>query len=371
MKSVLAIDDEPTNLLVVQELLEDEFNIECMESADNLEEYLQSNIPDIILLDVNMPGRDGYEICRWLKSEYEYSTIPVVFVSAKDTMEERLVGYDAGAYDYITKPFEYPEFLAKIRQLDKYLDHIYRIKDDYQNAFATAMQAMSGAGELGTIMQFLDDIIDCTTYRQVAERMFQTFTTFGLDVRVQIRVSGEVLSFSPDGEIKPLEEELLAKASGKGRFVDSGTYTFVNFEMVSIFIKNMPVDDQAVYGRIKDNMPSMLNGAEARLRALESEIVLNEKKKALNFAVEKIHSALGSAKHKMLDLKQHNSKLIEHLIGQMEAEFFSLDLTQEKEVYLMKILEKNKEKLASFHDDGQKLEVIFNKVIDRLQKAIN
>lgn len=371
MKKILAVDDESTNLLIIKELLEDEYEIVCLESPLEVEPKLQDFFPDLILLDVNMPEKDGYEVCSWLKEEFEYQDIPVVFVSAKDSVEERLAGYDVGGFDYIVKPFEYSEFLHKIEKISQRIDEMNSIKKDYQSAFDTAMQAMSGAGELGVVMQFLDNIIACEEYSEVVNKMFETLNSFGLNCSLQIRVSDDTLNFSSEGSINPLEAELLTKVKNKGRFVDSGCRTFVNFDRISILIKNMPVDDQVIYGRIKDNIPPMLNGAEARIKAIEDELLLKEKKQILKKSIDKTHTALNLAKEKLNELKLQNTTLMENLIREIDTELLSLELTEQKEAYLLKILESNKKKVSSSYEDGMKLEDIFQKIIDRLSYAID
>jgi DNA-binding response OmpR family regulator len=111
---ILVVDDELRNLAIVEELLEG-YDVEVALTGEEALEKSKRMRPDLILLDVMMPGMDGYEVCRRIKATGETRTSKVIFVSGKAMIEERLVGYAAGGDDYIAKPFDHAELLAKIR----------------------------------------------------------------------------------------------------------------------------------------------------------------------------------------------------------------------------------------------------------------
>ena len=78
-------------------------------------ESVAAKTPDLILLDVNMPGMDGYEVCRRLKADEKRSRIPVIFISAFGDTRQKVTGFEAGGLDFITKPFDAEEVLARVR----------------------------------------------------------------------------------------------------------------------------------------------------------------------------------------------------------------------------------------------------------------
>ena len=113
---ILAVDDEPRNLLIIEEILEDEdMQLETCDSGDEAIEHIKTSKPDILLLDIMMDGSDGYDVCKKIKSESETENIKVILISGKAMLSERIQGYEMGADDYITKPFEPEELLAKIK----------------------------------------------------------------------------------------------------------------------------------------------------------------------------------------------------------------------------------------------------------------
>ena len=115
-KTVMVVDDTETNIDILVDLLADDYEIMVAMDGKECLEAVQMQTPDIFLLDVMMPGMDGYELCRKLKSYKRTRDVPVIFVTAKGEIDDKLDGYDAGGVDYITKPID-PEFtLATIKK---------------------------------------------------------------------------------------------------------------------------------------------------------------------------------------------------------------------------------------------------------------
>lgn len=104
-KHILIIDDSVTSLKHAQEMLKDDYRLALSKSGKQALEFLKDNIPDLILLDINMPQMNGYEILDRLKEDPSTAGIPVVFLTGDGTNESELKGFQKGAMDFITKPF--------------------------------------------------------------------------------------------------------------------------------------------------------------------------------------------------------------------------------------------------------------------------
>jgi signal transduction histidine kinase len=112
---ILAIDDNPRNLDILRRILKPHFDYRTASSGEEAIALAQQFRPDLVLLDIMMPGLDGYETCRRLRACPQLSSIKIIMVSAKAMPSERLEGYEAGADDYVAKPFDADEMLAKVR----------------------------------------------------------------------------------------------------------------------------------------------------------------------------------------------------------------------------------------------------------------
>lgn len=112
---ILIVDDNPTNLQILFDYLEKSgFKILVAPNGERAIRQLEKIIPDIILLDIMMPGIDGYETCRRIRENKAMTDIPVIFMSALSDTFDKIRGFEAGAVDYVTKPFQQEEVLARI-----------------------------------------------------------------------------------------------------------------------------------------------------------------------------------------------------------------------------------------------------------------
>ncbi len=113
--TILVIDDIPENLTVLRKCLKDHnYRVAVARNGKVALERAKRIRPDLILLDVLMPGMDGFEVCRQLKEDEMTRAIPVIFMTALDTSEDKVKGFEAGAEDYVTKPLNYQEVLARV-----------------------------------------------------------------------------------------------------------------------------------------------------------------------------------------------------------------------------------------------------------------
>jgi putative two-component system response regulator len=112
---ILAVDDEPSNLQLLRQILQDQYGMLYAKDGQRALELAQQERPDLILLDVMMPGMTGYEVCRQLKANPATVAIPVIFVTALAETSDELSGFEAGAVDYIMKPVSAPIVRARVR----------------------------------------------------------------------------------------------------------------------------------------------------------------------------------------------------------------------------------------------------------------
>lgn len=116
-KKVLIVDDSPSQVRLMQGLLETEgYSPVGLSDPKRIEETIASEHPSVILLDVVMPERNGFQVCRELKGHAEFSSIPVILVTSKDTASDRYWGEQQGADGYVTKPFTREELIRAVRR---------------------------------------------------------------------------------------------------------------------------------------------------------------------------------------------------------------------------------------------------------------
>ncbi|MBK1648853.1 response regulator [Rhabdochromatium marinum] len=114
--TILVVDDTPDNLSLISGLLKDHYRVKVTNNGERALKILRSDTPpDLVLLDIMMPGMDGYEICRQLKADPATRDVPVIFLTGKAEVEDEMRGLAMGAVDYITKPISPPIVLARVK----------------------------------------------------------------------------------------------------------------------------------------------------------------------------------------------------------------------------------------------------------------
>jgi len=111
---VLIVEDIEANIDILMDALGDDYDVSVAMDGETALENLEIEVPDIILLDIMMPGMDGYEVCSRIRANKAMAEIPIIFLTAMTDINSKTKGFELGAVDYITKPFEILEVKDKV-----------------------------------------------------------------------------------------------------------------------------------------------------------------------------------------------------------------------------------------------------------------
>jgi len=289
---VFVVDDDPLMLDVLSSTLAGVCRVQAFASAAACLDALSVSQPDIFLLDVTMPVMDGFALCRRLKDDWDTQDIPVVFVSASDTLETRLLCYEAGGEDFIQKPFESAELLSKLHVAGRILAEKKVLREQAGYAQRTAMTAMVSMGELGVVLQFLSRSFACDSLEELALALLGAMRQYDLQSALQMRMGDEVLTLSANGRNLPLEVSVLNHIRDSGRIFQFKSRCVFNYGGVTLLVNNMPMDDPDRCGRIRDNGALLAEGADARLRAIETEVLASRRRAGIEDALPRLYATL-------------------------------------------------------------------------------
>ncbi|MBL8152501.1 MAG: response regulator, partial [Blastocatellia bacterium] len=128
---IFIVDDNPNNLNLLAGILrEQNYNVRIANSGRRALVAVKASIPELIMLDINMPEMDGYEVCRQLKTDPAIADVPVIFISALDDVVDKVRAFQVGGVDYVTKPFQTGEVIARVESQLK----IFRLQKELEKS---------------------------------------------------------------------------------------------------------------------------------------------------------------------------------------------------------------------------------------------
>ena len=331
---VFVVDDDAIILDVLRATLATECELDTFASAEACLSALADVKPDLFLLDVSMPVMDGYALCRQLKDDWDTQDIPVVFISASNNNETRMLCYEAGGDDFIQKPFDPAELLSKLGVAGRILAEKKALREQAGYAQRTAMAAMVSMGELGVVLQFLSKSFACNTLDELAAALLDAMQQYDLQAAVQMRIGDEVLTLSHNGRNVPLEVSVLNHVRESGRIFQFKSRCVFNYGQVTLLVKNMPLEDAERCGRIRDNGALLAEGADARLRAIETEMLAARRRAGIESALPRLYSTLDGVQ---ANYRRNSFELTQVMIDfqeQLAKAFISLGLMERQEEQL-------------------------------------
>ena len=341
VRKILVADDEELNRDYLSHLLKPHYEVVAVGNGEQAIEAAVSDAPSLILLDIQMPGIDGYETCRRLKEQSQTRDCPVIFVSSKNQDEEILKGYAVGASDYFVKPFKPDELRVKVQKNIELHDQQEKLEQQLDDANKTAFQALTDTSAYGAINLFLLNSLKCSDGETLAETLLETTMSWGLDCCLQIRVPDRVINRSGGNRISPIEERVLSATANQGRIHDFGARTVFNDAHCSLLVKNMPVDDQARYGTYKDYLARLIEGVEGRVCALIAEQTVRMRTTQLRAVFDFLLQTLRHIQNQNYKLRLGSAGIVEQMLEELNLTIDELgvvnDLTEDSEAKLLRV----------------------------------
>ena len=344
---ILVVDDDSFMLDIFTKTLSENYVVIPAESGADALMLAQSECPDLIILDVEMPGMNGYELCQRLKECNCITEAPVIFVSARDKIEERLKGYEAGAEDYIIKPFEPQELNAKVTQLLKAVADRARLKEMANYATSTAMTAMTSMSEMGSLLESLKHFNASNDETALAKAILSGFPAYGLTGVVQIRTPEHTISLTEQGEASQMEILVINHMAGMDRIVHFKKRLSIHYPHVSILIRNMPQEDADRCGRLRDHLATLVEGAEMRAAGIVAENESRQRGAAIEKAATSITKMLSEVDYAQRQSRIATSMAINDFTGDMEKAYIRVALSDAHEKFMADVVKDGMEKILN------------------------
>lgn len=359
---VLVVDDAEEVLELHRSILAEQYLVFTSSSGERALEIAPQLKPEVILLDVSMDGLDGYETCKKLKSNPETSDVDVIFISAADTVQEKLKGFEVGAVNYLTKPVESDILLSQLKKVIELREKRKQLEQNHQEATQVAMIAIASAGEQGIIIDFMRSCFSTKSSIDLANLIVDTSRVFELECSVQVRSTETVFNSSTSGVTSALEEELLTRLKHAGRIRQSGNNLVLNYGSVTILVKEMPDCDEKK-GRLRDHLAMLAEAGDMQNKSIQTSSQLEKVVEESNWFLRDIQAMQKVQKDTSLNIFDGMMEDINNLI---ETE----GLTETQEYRLVDITKGAIEKYLNNFEAGVKIDESFLSIVERLNAIV-
>lgn len=335
---ILAVDDEQINREILSSSLEPHYVIRCVANGKECLETLDNWTPDIILMDVNLPGMNGLETCKLIKTHPQLNELPVIFISDQLSPDERLAGYNAGGIDYISKPFVPNELIVKINLSLSHKHKINIAQEKTQIIKLTARTAVDAAVEASHVLRFLQNCIASNSLIELIDYLFQAISEYQIHAVVEYRNNTEQFTQSSTGNVNLLEVDLLHKMKNKSGVFRFGKRAVYNRKFISLLILDLPEENNYKCDRVLDNMELIVDAASYAIKKLLNNENQQQKIDNLNTLILATTESLVQLQVYQQENISDHSTMIATLLSQVTEALAEFGLKSDHEQQLLNII---------------------------------
>tara|TARA_R110001583_G_scaffold189054_1_gene351667 strand:+ start:1066 stop:2247 length:1182 start_codon:yes stop_codon:yes gene_type:complete len=334
---VLVMGDANNDSLVG--LLGKQYELEHVESVDDCIRQVAADDVKLVLLNIVDNLQPVWlNVCRQLKDTPSVTDTPIVILARDSALDSKMAYYDAGCDDYVNSE-SMSELQARLMRVIFNKVANDQLKQQLQQANEMAFIAMSDTSDLGVNVQFLLDVNTCDNLDELGMRVFKSLQSYGINCSLQIRGRHTVKNMEANGMAKEMESVLLQECKDKGRYVDFGRRSIMNYGSVSLLVKNMPMNDDKKYGAIKDNVFSLLQGADARVKALDNLESLAMESLLVKRMAGQMRDLMKHVDSSYKGVMKDIADVVETMADGVESSIQFLGMDERQELALQKIME--------------------------------
>jgi len=350
----------PSSISTSIRALKLDFRLTHCQSFESLLTHASFQENDLLLIDCIPEVGSHFVFLDRIKSESrpELESMSVVLLADDLDLEQRLMACELGADDCISTNVSHDDLVTRLQSTIYNAIANKQLKEQLKAASDVAMAAMTNTSDLGANIQFLLESYQCENLDQLGQLLFQSLNYYGLTCSLQMRGEHVTKNMEANGMERTMESRLLNELKNAGRFYDFGCRTVANYGSTSILIKNMPVDDSIRYGVIKDNIFALLQGTDAKVKALDTQTNLQLEHQAQESLTLQLKQGVNDLDAQYRMLTEKIAGVVNQMAGAVESAMQTMLLTDEQEVILLGKLDDGKnsvcdlfEEYASMDDD--------------------
>ncbi|QEP43874.1 response regulator [Ectothiorhodospiraceae bacterium BW-2] len=309
-EKILIVDDDLMFQGMLQALLKS-YRLKVVASGEEALAEVEQFAPKLILLDINMEGMDGYETCRQLRQREVSREVPVIFISNMVALEDRMQAFGAGGNDYIGKPPDSSELIAKVEKMLQLQGERHRLQQELQQSYSLIMDLQQESSNLQSVSRFMQAGLFCHDLNDLFTLFFRTTRELGIGCALKLLLPDDHQIRADNGSISRLEREILEMAESFDRIYSFGHgRALFNWQYASLLVRN--ATDKL------DIIAILMDGLNASMKAIVTENSLLEQ-------VQRLESDNGEVKDRIYDLFQEMNISLKEAILSLGVTSLTMD----------------------------------------------
>ncbi len=352
-------------------LMNERFDITCVFSPEDALSLAHELVYKVVVCDLTDTDPLDLSACEQFLTETEVmQDLPLVVLSSSSELRDKLAAYELGVSDFLGPEVPVEEVCARISKTIFHQVASEQLKDRLEMANATAFTVMSDNSDLGSNIQFLLGVNHCDNLDQLGQLFFRALNNYQVTCSLQMRSLYEIKDMEANGMARDLESQLLFQMKDGGRYIDFGCRTIVNYGQVSLLIRDMPVDDERRYGAVKDNTFALLQGVDARLKALDEHHKLVEEKQSLQKLSHDVKTVMTQIDDSYQDVMRHIVDTVEDLADKIHSRIPTLALSEEQESFFEYVADHCVSETNKIFNRGLQGDEVFQRLSDSMDRAM-
>lgn len=342
----MSIDDNHQNLSLIQQALEDHFDVISSTGDESVEELVADCEPHIILLDIMLTNKSGYDVCRSLREKGLVKNTFIIFISSLTSLNDKLRAYEVGGDDYICKPVDFAELEYKLEACEKRINNQQQLETQMEEVSQVAYASMQQSSELGVLIEFFTQSLSILDFDDLYLAVKAAVQKFQLNCVVEFRSEQSTKQYPPE-HISQLESEILDLGKRAKRVVPFGRNVLFNSKQCSLLVKKMPGNEEDL-GRICDHLAILLEIINNRVQFIQSEHNrLAERQKAIVALKAGIEDNFSQVSVELFQLEKQLDEVFERLQSSLKNQLLVFGVSKDFEDQINNILESTKDQFEN------------------------
>lgn len=368
--TIFVVDDDLDSRELIELMLGQFYEVETFASAQACLDRLPAQVPDFFLLDVSMPGMDGFSLCRILREDATTSHVPVIFASGLVDLDSHLAGYDAGGDDFVVKPLNFPELKQKMDVLLRLREQASSLRQQIDDSELLTSLILSNLDEYAVLVKFLRSLNGCEQYADIARALVEMLNAFHLDGVVQFRLDAFELTINKEGEVRPIEASIINQIRDMGTVVTYKARSAYNFEHISLMVYNMPLADSDLCGRLRDHLAIAVETANSRVAAIAAHLENSRTKGEIALLLREVGDAAQQLTQRYGKAHVEGSQRMQEMLLALDGEFATLGMREFQEESIKGAVRRMAEQLVELFDFSEATEKVLDDLSRRLGETL-